>query len=153
MDRRVSSTKEGGNLSSKNVMLKKVLTGKIHQATITQCNLDYVGSITIDEDLLRATGMLANEFVNIADIDNGARFETYVIKGEAGSGIIGINGAAAHLVNQGDRVIIFSMGLFDSKELEGHTSKVVICDAENKIERRLEYPTSLDETLSPIPTV
>ncbi|MDF3130576.1 aspartate 1-decarboxylase [Kiritimatiellaeota bacterium B1221] len=134
-------------------MLKKVLTGKIHQATITQCNLDYVGSITIDEDLLRATGMLANEFVNIADLDNGARFETYVIKGEAGSGIIGINGAAAHLVNQGDRVIIFSMAMLDSKELEGHTSKVVICDGENRIEQHLEYPTSLDETLSPIPTV
>lgn len=132
-------------------MLKKVLTGKIHQATVTQCNLDYVGSITIDEDLLRATGMMANEFVNIADLDNGARFETYVIKGEAGSGMIGINGAAAHLVNQGDRVIIFAMGMIDAKEMEDHTSKVVVCDAKNKIAQALEYPSSLDETLSPIP--
>lgn len=134
-------------------MLKKVLTGKIHQATVTQCNLDYVGSITIDEDLLRATGIMANEFVNIADIDNGARFETYVIKGEAGSGIIGINGAAAHLVNKGDRVIIFAMAQMSAEEMEHHHSKVVVCTGENKIEQRLEYPTSLDKTLSPIPRV
>jgi aspartate 1-decarboxylase len=134
-------------------MLKKVLTGKIHQATVTQCNLDYVGSITIDEDLLRATGMYANEFVNIADLDNGARFETYIIKGEAGSGIIGINGAAAHLVNQGDRVIIFAMGQIEEKDIPAHRSKVVICDADNKITQALAYPSSLDETLEMIPRV
>jgi aspartate 1-decarboxylase len=134
-------------------MLKKVLTGKIHQATVTQCNLDYVGSITIDEDLLRATGIKANEFVNIADLDNGARLETYVIKGEAGSGIIGINGAAAHLVNQGDKIIIFAMAFMDSKEVEDHHSQVVICDEHNKIAQALEYPTSLDETLETIPTI
>ncbi|WFB34695.1 aspartate 1-decarboxylase [Kiritimatiellota bacterium B12222] len=134
-------------------MLKKVLTGKIHQATVTQCNLDYVGSITIDEDLLRATGMKANEFVNIADLDNGARFETYVIKGEAGSGIIGINGAAAHLVNQGDKVIIFAMALMETSEMDAHYSEVVICDADNKIEQTLKYPTSLDESLDSLPVV
>ena len=134
-------------------MLKKVLTGKIHQATVTQCNLDYVGSITIDENLLRATGIKANEFVNIADLDNGARFETYVIKGKAGSGIIGVNGAAAHLVNQGDKIIIFSMALMDSKEMENHYSEVVVCDADNKIAQELKYPSSLDETLGSIPTV
>jgi aspartate 1-decarboxylase len=132
-------------------MLKKVLTGKIHQATVTQCNLNYVGSITIDEDLLRATGMYANEFVNIADIDNGARFETYVIKGEAGSGVIGINGAAAHLVNKGDRIIIFAMGQMEENEIQDHYSKVVICDKDNRIAERLDYPSSLDEQLAFIP--
>lgn len=125
-------------------MLKKVLTGKIHQARITQCDLEYVGSITIDEDLLRATGMVANEFVNIADLDNGARFETYVIKGKAGSGIIGINGAAAHLVSQGDRIIIFSMAQMTEEEIDRHVAKVVVCDEYNRIETRLEYPCSLD---------
>jgi len=132
-------------------MLKKVLTGKIHQATVTECNLNYVGSITIDEDLLRATGMYANEFVNIADIDNGARFETYVIKGEAGSGVIGINGAAAHLVNQGDRIIIFSMAMMEASDVPSHSSKVVICDGDNRIHQQLEYPSSLDEQLPFIP--
>ena len=128
-------------------MLKKVLTGKIHQATVTQCNLEYVGSITIDETLLRATGLRANEFVQVADLDNGSRFETYVIKGEAGSGIIGINGAAAHLVNQGDRVIIFGTGWIDEAELDAHRSRVVVCDRSNRIDQQLEYPSSLDETL------
>jgi aspartate 1-decarboxylase len=125
-------------------MLKKVLTGKIHQARITHCDLEYVGSITIDEDLLRATGMLANEFVNIADLDNGARFETYVIKGKAGSGVIGINGAAAHLVSQGDRVIIFSMAQMTEEETRNHVAQVVVCDEDNRIQQQLEYPCSLD---------
>lgn len=134
-------------------MLKKVLCGKIHNACVTQSNMNYVGSITIDEDLLRATGMYANEFVMIADIDNGARFETYVIKGESGSGIIGINGAAAHLVNVGDRIIIFSMGQLEESKMEAHFSKVVVCDEHNRIAQRLEYPTSLDLGLEQIPTV
>lgn len=132
-------------------MLKKVLTGKIHQARVTQCNLNYVGSITVDEDLLRATGIYANEFVMIADIDNGARFETYVIKGEAGSGVIGINGAAAHLVNQGDRIIIFSMAQMEADEIPNHYSKVVVCDERNRIDQRFDYPSSLDERLDFIP--
>ncbi|MEX2606188.1 MAG: aspartate 1-decarboxylase [Kiritimatiellia bacterium] len=134
-------------------MLKKVLTGKIHQARITQCNLDYVGSITIDENLLRATGIFANEFVNVADLDNGARFETYVIKGKAGSGIVGINGAAAHLVNQGDRVIIFAMAQMELFEINAHRSKVVICDSDNRISQSLEYPSNLDETMEEIPRI
>ena len=125
-------------------MLKKVLTGKIHQARITQCDPEYVGSITIDEDLLRATGMVANEFVNIADLDNGARFETYVIKGKAGTGIIGINGAAAHLVSQGDRIIIFSMAQMTEAEIQNHMAKVVVCNDDNQIEQRLDYPCDLD---------
>ncbi len=128
-------------------MLKKVLTGKIHHATVTQCNLDYVGSVTVDEDLLRAAGIRANEFVQIADMDNGSRLETYVIKGPAGSGIIGINGAAAHLISQGDRVILFATGLIDEQELDAHRSQVVICDAQNRIAQELSYPSSLDEDL------
>ena len=125
-------------------MMKKVLTGKIHQARITQCDPEYVGSITIDEDLLRATGMVANEFVNIADLDNGARFETYIIKGKAGSGIIGINGAAAHLVSQGDRIIIFAMAQMTEVEIQNHMAKVVVCNDDNQIEQRLNYPCNLD---------
>ena len=125
-------------------MMKKILTGKIHQARITQCDPEYVGSITIDEDLLRATGMVANEFVNIADLDNGARFETYIIKGKAGSGIIGINGAAAHLVSQGDRIIIFAMAQMTDDEIEDHVAKVVVCNDDNQIEQRLNYPCNLD---------
>lgn len=125
-------------------MLKKVLTGKIHQARITQCDLEYMGSITIDEDLLRATGISANEFVNIADLDNGARFETYVIKGKAGSGVIGINGAAAHLVSLGDRIIIFAMAQMTEQEIKSHHARVVVCTEENKIGQRLEYPCDLD---------
>lgn len=134
-------------------MLKKILCGKIHNARITQCNLNYVGSITIDEDLLRATGMVANEFVMIADLDNGARFETYVIKGKAGSGIIGVNGAAAHLVRRGDRIIIFSMALLPPEDLEAHRSQVVICDDHNRILEKLSYPTTLDEGLDSIPEI
>lgn len=134
-------------------MLKKILCGKIHNARVTQCNLNYVGSITIDEDLLRATGMHANEFVMIADIDNGARFETYVIKGKAGSGIIGINGAAAHLVDKGDRIIIFSMAQIDVSQLEAHRSHVVVCDDHNRILQQLTYPTSLDETIENLPQI
>ena len=134
-------------------MLRKVLQGKIHNARVTQANLNYVGSITIDEDLLRASGMVANEFVMIANIDNGQRFETYVIKGPAGSGVIGLNGAAAHLVNIGDRIIIFSMGQITEAEFEDHTSKVVICDEQNRIDQELAYPTSLDQTIGKLPTI
>ena len=89
-------------------MFVKVLKSKIHGATVTQTDPDYVGSITIDEDLLRASGIRPNEVVLIADGDNGQRFETYVIKGPAGSGVIGINGAASRLVERGHKVIIFS---------------------------------------------
>lgn len=134
-------------------MLRKVLQGKIHNARVTQANLNYVGSITIDEDLLRASGMVANEFVMIANIDNGQRFETYVIKGPAGSGVIGLNGAAAHLVNIGDRIIIFSMGQITEAEFKDHRSKVVICDEQNRIDQELAYPTSLDQTIDKLPTI
>jgi len=126
-------------------MFCKVLRAKIHRATITETDPDYVGSITIDEDLLRATGIRPNEVVLIADVDNGARFETYVLKGEAGSGVIGINGAAARLVSQGDKIIIFAHLLMDPSGMESHHAEVVVVDEANRIAERLRYPGSLSE--------
>jgi len=126
-------------------MLRKFLRGKIHRATITYCDLDYVGSITIDADLLRAADIRPNEAVHVLDIDNGARFETYVIRGEGGSGTIGINGAAARLVEKGHKVIIVAYGLLAEKDVEGHTAKVVVVDAHNRIAEQLRYTSNLDE--------
>ena len=126
-------------------MLRKMLTGKIHRATVTQCDPDYVGSITIDADLLRASGIRPNEAVLVLDIDNAARFETYVIRGEPGSGIIGINGAAAKLVEPGHRVIIVCFGLLTPEEVDGHQARVVLCDEHNRIADELRYDSSLDE--------
>ena len=126
-------------------MLRKLLRGKIHRATVTQCDPDYVGSITIDADLLRASGIRPNEAVLVLDIDNAARFETYVIKGEPGSGIIGINGAAAKLVEPGHKVIIVCFGQLTEAELDDHIAKVVVCDDENRIAQQLDYSSTLDE--------
>ncbi len=126
-------------------MLRKVLRGKIHRATITYCDLNYVGSITIDADLLRAAGIRPNEAVHVLDIDNGARFETYVIRGEPGSGVIGINGAAAHLVEKGHKVIIVAYGLLDEQRIDEHVAKVVLVDEANGIVEQLDYPSSIDE--------
>ncbi len=128
-------------------MFCKLLRAKIHQATITQTDESYVGSITIDEDLLRATGIHPNEVVLIADSNNGARFETYVIKGEAGSGIIGVNGAAAKLVNQGDKVIIFAHYFLQPNQIEDHEANVILVNEENKITKQLRYPSSIELTI------
>lgn len=126
-------------------MLRKLLRGKIHRATVTQCDPDYVGSITIDADLLRASGIRPNEAVLVLDIDNAARFETYVIKGEPGSGIIGINGAAAKLVEPNHKVIIVCFGQLTDAELDDHIAKVVVCDDDNRIAQQLAYSSNLDE--------
>lgn len=128
-------------------MFCKVLRAKIHNATITQTDLEYVGSITIDEDLLRATGIRPNEVVLVADMDNGARFETYVIKGKAGSGIIGVNGAAARLVESGHRVIIFAHLFLNPNEMDEHYAHVAIVDKQNRIKREMKYPTSLEDSV------
>ena len=120
-------------------MLLKLLRAKIHQATVTETHLDYHGSVTIDADLLDATGLLPNEHVTIADCDNGQRFETYIILGERGSGTIGINGAAARLTETGNRVIIMAYGLMHPDEVAGHRSVVAIVDGENKLMERLEH--------------
>ncbi len=125
-------------------MLRKLLRAKIHRATVTYCDLNYVGSITIDADLLKAADIRPNEAVQVLDLDNGQRFETYVIRGEPGSGTIGINGAAAHLVAKGHKVIIVCYGLLDTREVDQHCSKVVLVDAKNQIVEQLTYSSLLD---------
>ncbi|MDP8232529.1 MAG: aspartate 1-decarboxylase [Candidatus Zophobacter franzmannii] len=114
-------------------MLRTMLYAKIHRATVSETDLNYVGSITIDKDLLDETGILPNEKVEIYDIDNGNRFATYVIEGEAGSGVIGVNGAAARLVRRGDKVIIVSFVEMHPEEIEGHKPSIVVVNNENKV--------------------
>ncbi|WP_141015272.1 aspartate 1-decarboxylase [Nocardioides sambongensis] len=114
-------------------MLRTMMTSKIHRATVTQADLHYVGSVTVDEDLLDAADLLAGELVHIVDITNGARLETYTIAGERGSGVIGINGAAAHLVHPGDLVILIGYGQMTTEEARAHQPHVVFVDADNKI--------------------
>ena len=114
-------------------MMRTMLKSKIHRATVTQADLHYVGSVTIDEDLLDAADLLPGEQVAIVDVTNGARLETYVIPGERGSGVIGINGAAAHLVHPGDLVILISYGLMDETEAKSYLPRVVHVDADNRI--------------------
>ncbi|MFE0878594.1 aspartate 1-decarboxylase [Streptomyces smyrnaeus] len=114
-------------------MLRTMFKSKIHRATVTQADLHYVGSVTIDADLLDAADLLPGELVHIVDITNGARLETYVIEGERGSGVLGINGAAAHLVHPGDLVIVISYAQVDDAEARATRPRVVHVDAENRI--------------------
>jgi aspartate 1-decarboxylase len=123
-------------------MLRTMLKSKIHRATVTQADLHYVGSVTVDEDLLDAADLLPGEQVAIVDITNGARLETYVIPGERGSGVIGINGAAAHLVHPGDLVILISYGLMDETEATAWVPKVVHVDPANQILARSGDPAA-----------
>lgn len=125
-------------------MLTKVLKAKLHRATVTRTDPDYHGSITIDADLLRASGLLPNEAVLIADCDNGSRFETYIIPGPAGSGAIEINGAAARLTAVGHRVIVMSFVHADDKELLKHRARVIIVGDANKIVESFDQSTRLD---------
>jgi aspartate 1-decarboxylase len=111
-------------------MQRTMLKSKIHRATITDCDLHYVGSITIDPDLLEAADMLEFEQVAVVDVDNGARFETYTIAGERGSGEIKVNGAAARLVHNGDTIIVISYGQYDKVDLEYYQPRVVHVRAE-----------------------
>jgi aspartate 1-decarboxylase len=99
-------------------MQRVMLKSKIHRATVTGCDLHYVGSITVDPDLLEAADVLEHEQVHVVDVDNGARFETYTIAGERGSGQITVNGAAARLVHRGDTIIVISYGQYDREELQ-----------------------------------
>ena len=114
-------------------MQRTMLKSKIHRATVTDCDLHYVGSITIDPDLLEAADMLEFEQVAVVDIDNGARFETYTIPGERGSREMKINGAAARLVHRGDRIIVISYAAYDADELHDYEPRVVHVDADNQI--------------------
>ncbi|MEV6617407.1 aspartate 1-decarboxylase [Streptomyces sp. NPDC051051] len=114
-------------------MLRTLFKSKIHRATVTQADLHYVGSVTIDADLLDAADLLPGELVHIVDITNGARLETYVIEGERGSGVVGINGAAAHLVHPGDLVIIISYAQVTDAEARELKPRVVHVDRDNRI--------------------
>ncbi|MBP2382384.1 aspartate 1-decarboxylase [Brachybacterium sacelli] len=114
-------------------MLRTLMTSKIHRATVTQADLHYVGSVTIDPDLTEAAGLVENEQVSIVDITNGHRLVTYVIEGERGSGVIGINGAAAHLVTPGDLVIVMAYGQLDESEISTYRPRVVHVDESNRI--------------------
>jgi aspartate 1-decarboxylase len=110
-----------------------MLSAKIHRATVTHSDLHYVGSITIDRDLLDAAGILPGEKVSVVDVTNGARLDTYTIAGEAGSGVIGINGAAAHLAQVGDLVIVIAYALLDTVEAAGFQPSIVHVDAQNRV--------------------
>ncbi|MCO4850395.1 aspartate 1-decarboxylase [Bacillus vallismortis] len=118
-------------------MYRTMMSGKLHRATVTEANLNYVGSITIDEDLIDAVGMLPNEKVQIVNNNNGARLETYIIPGTRGSGVICLNGAAARLVQEGDKVIIISYKMVSDQEAESHVPKVAVLNDQNKIEQML----------------
>ena len=120
-------------------MTLEMLKSKIHRATVTQAELNYVGSITIDESLMEAAGIIEYEKVQIADVDNGARFETYVIAGESGSGIICLNGAAARMVSTGDKVIIMSYAQMQPQEVKENPPKVVFVDENNQITSVTRY--------------
>ena len=124
-------------------MLIQLLKAKIHHATVTFTDVNYHGSITIDADLLRASALLPNEAVIVADCENGNRFQTYVIAGEAGSGQVGVNGAAARLTRVGNRVIVMSFALASPQEAPRHHARVVICDPRNRPVEVIDQPTSL----------
>ncbi len=114
-------------------MLRTMMKSKIHRATVTQADLHYVGSVTVDEDLLEAADLLPGELVHIVDITNGARIETYTIAGERGSGVLGINGAAARLVHPGDLVILIAYAQMDDAEAREFSPSVVFVDSENRV--------------------
>jgi aspartate 1-decarboxylase len=128
-------------------MLRHFLLGKIHRAKVTRADLHYVGSITLDPLLIEAAGFLENEKIDIYDVTNGARLQTYVIPGTRGSGEVGINGAAAHLVHEGDLVILASYGWMTPEEAVRHKPRVVFVDERNRVEG------TNDEERTPSPLV
>lgn len=116
-------------------MQRHLMKSKIHRATITSADLHYEGSLTVDEDLLDAADLVVHEDVQIVNVNNGVRFNTYVIPGPRGSGVVQLNGAAARLGLPGDLVIIISNGVYDEEEVERHAPRVVFVDAQNRIVR------------------
>ncbi len=114
-------------------MLVSMVRSKLHHAHVTAADINYVGSITIDTDLLTRVKMVPYEKVLVVDVENGARFETYIIPGDAGSGTIQVNGAAAHLVRVGDRLIVLAFGLVDFPPPEGWTPQIVVLDEQNRV--------------------
>jgi aspartate 1-decarboxylase len=113
-------------------VLRTLMKSKLHRATVTDANLEYMGSLTLDPELMEAADIWPHERVQVVDCDNGARLETYVIEGDRGSGDVCLNGAAARLVAPGDTVIIISYATFDEAEAEAHEPLVVFCDEENR---------------------
>jgi aspartate 1-decarboxylase len=128
-------------------MLRSFLRAKIHRARVTRCDLDYVGSITIDSDLLAAADLLPLEQVDVYNITRGTRFTTYCIPGEAGAGEIGINGAAAHLVHVGDLVIVAAYCQLDREDIPHHRARVVLVDSANRV-AEIREQTPFDELAS-----
>ena len=124
-------------------MQRQMLKSKIHRATVTGCDPDYVGSITLDPELMRQADLLVNEQVHVWDIDNGARFVTYAIEGESGSGAVRVNGAAARLVNAGDKVIVASFAAYGERDLDSYAPVVVHVDDRNAIARVDSHPEVL----------
>jgi aspartate 1-decarboxylase len=120
-----------------------MLKSKIHRATITDCDVDYVGSITLDPELMRQSDLLVNEQVHVWDIDNGSRFVTYAIEGDEGSGTVQVNGAAARLVRPGDKVIVASFGAYDDADLETYSPVVVHVGENNEVVSVDSDPTVL----------
>ncbi|EZP75880.1 aspartate alpha-decarboxylase [Parageobacillus genomosp. 1] len=116
-------------------MFRTLMNAKIHRARVTEANLNYVGSITIDADILDAVGMVANEKVQIVNNNNGARFETYIIPGERGSGVFCLNGAAARLVQEGDIIIVISYVMIPEEKIAQHRPKIAIMDENNRIQQ------------------
>jgi aspartate 1-decarboxylase len=130
-------------------VLRQMLKSKIHRATVTACDPDYVGSITLDPELMRGADLLPNEQVHVWDIENGTRFVTYAIEGEPGSRAVQVNGAAALLVSEGDKVIIASFSAYDERDLERYDPVVVHVDERNGIARVDSHPeVLLDSTLA-----
>jgi aspartate 1-decarboxylase len=109
-----------------------MLKSKIHRATVTACDVDYIGSITLDPELMRQADLLPNEQVHVWDIENASRFVTYALEGDEGSGTVQVNGAAAHLVREGDKIIVASFGAFDESDLERYSPIVVHVDDDNR---------------------
>ena len=124
-------------------MQRQMLKSKIHRATVTGCDPDYVGSITLDPELMRAADLLSNEQVHVWDIANGARFVTYAIEGDRGTGEVKVNGAAARLVKAGDKVIVASFGSYAERDLDAHAPVVVHVGERNEIARVDSHPELL----------
>ncbi|GAB2690786.1 aspartate 1-decarboxylase [Thalassiella azotivora] len=133
-------------------MLRPMLLGKIHRATITDADLHYVGSLTVDQDLLDAADLIPGQQVDVVDVTNGARLSTYVIPGERGSGVMCINGAAAHHVHPGDTVIIIAYGMLDEVEARTRRPHVVFVDADNKVVDLGQDPGNVPEGYGVFPS-
>jgi len=114
-------------------MLRSMLKAKLHMARVTEANLEYMGSLTVDRDLMDAVGMVPNEQVHVANLANGERFTTYLFEGKRGSGVMCVNGAAAHLAKEGDRIIVMTYASLDESEIADHRPRVAILDEGNRI--------------------